>query len=176
MNLTKKDILTRLQRLDRRVVAEFSNYDGRFVVIIVGGGALALHDYVSRVTSDIDVLEASSSLYELMEHYDINGQVNAHIFSYLYNFPDRASLVWSGQKIDYYAASLEDIVIAKISANRTKDWDDLAQIHNFVDWDTLDYLLRDEEELSTLKMSDRVYLDFKANYEIFESRYRPCKQ
>ena len=114
--------------------------------------------------------------YMNLKTVQYNGRVNAHIFSYLYNFPDRIELVWSGLKIDYYTASLEDIVVAKISANRDKDWDDLVQIHNLINWNILDRLLLDEEELSTLKMSERVYADFKANYEIFERKYRPCKQ
>ena len=175
MNLSKQDILTRLERLDLRVAAEFDDFDGRFTLIIVGGGALVLLDYITRATNDIDVLEVSQNLYKFIEQYDINGRANAHIFSYLYNFLDRVELVWSGLKVDYYVASLEDIVVAKISANRGKDLDDLAQVHSFVNWDKLDSLLQDEEELSTLKMSDRTYSDFKANYESFERRYRPCK-
>jgi len=176
MYLSKQDIFVRLKRLDLRVAAEFDDYDGRFVLVIVGGGALVLHDYISRVTRDIDVLQAAPSLYEFMEQYDINGRVNAHIFSFLYNFPDRVVLVWSGLKIDYYTASLEDIVIAKICANRDNDWDDLRMIHSFINWDVLDRLVHDEEELSTLKMSDHLYSSFVFNYEIFERRYRSCKK
>jgi len=52
----KDDMFDRMQRLDRRVSLEFKG-DGRFQVVIVGGGMLVLRGYIVRSTDDIDILE-----------------------------------------------------------------------------------------------------------------------
>ena len=105
----------------------------------------------------------------------MNGDVNAHIFSFPYNYEDRAQLIWSGKKIDYFTASLEDIVISKICGSRYNDLKDLEAVVDRIDWKVLDKLATDEDELRLISMSDRGYLDFKACYENFERRYRPCE-
>jgi len=174
LNLFKDDILERLKRLDMRVSLEL-NESTRFRLVIVGGGAFVLRDYINRSTDDIDVIEADSRLAQIMELYDINGRVNSFMDHFPLNYPDRIEAVWSGRVIDYYTASLEDIVISKICAGRDKDWDDLAKVYDLVDWDRLDYLAYSDGELKLSMLSDRRYMDFTANYEIFERRYRPCK-
>jgi len=170
----KDDILNRLKALDQHADLEFDG-EGRFHVIIVGGGALVLRNYISRSTDDIDVLEADKRLHGLMERYDMNGGVNAHIFSFPYNYEDRAEPVWTGEKIDYFTASLEDIVISKICGGRDRDLEDLEEVVKDIDWELLDNLANNEEELSLISMSERGYLDFKACYESFKKRYYPCK-
>ena len=170
----KDDILNRMKALDQHANLEFDD-SARFHVIIVGGGALILHEYISRSTDDIDVLEADRRLHSLLSLYDMNGDVNAHIFSFPYNYEDRAKLVWSGEKIDYFTASLEDLVISKICGSRDRDLEDLAELSGNIDWSLLDELANDEDELRLISMSDRGYLDFKACYENFERKYRPCK-
>ena len=170
----KEDILNRMRLLDQHAGLEFED-GGRFHVIIVGGGALVLREYISRSTDDIDVLEATNKLYGLMEQYDMNGGVNAHIYSFPYNYEDRATVIWSGEKIDYFTASLEDIVISKICGNRDRDLEDLEKLADNIDWELLDKLANDEEELQLISMTGRSLQDFKACYENFERIYRKCK-
>ena len=170
----KDDILSRMKALDQHANLEFDD-SARFHVIIVGGGALVLHEYITRSTTDIDVLEADRRLHSLLRLYDMNSDVNAHIFSFLYNYEDRAQLVWSGEKIDYFTASLEDIVISKICGSRDRDLEDLIELSGYIDWNLLGELANDEDEMRLISMSDRGYLDFKASYENFERKYRPCK-
>jgi len=170
----KDDILNRMKLLDQHVDLEFDG-DNRFHIIIVGGGALVLREYIARSTDDIDVLDADNRLHGLMEQYNMNSDVNAFIFSFPYNYEDRAKPIWSGKRIDFFTASLEDIVISKICGSRDKDLIDLEKLADKVNWDILDVLANDEEELNLISMSDRGYLDFKSCYENFERRYRPCK-
>jgi len=162
-----------MKRLDIRVDLEFEGH-GRFQVVIVGGGALVLRGYITRGTDDIDVLEADKRLYGLMTLYDMNGDVNAYADHFPHNYPDRIEHVWSGKIIDYYTASLEDIIISKLCADREKDLDDLAEVFHLVDWDKLNELAYGEDELKLI-ISDRRYMDFTASYEIFQRRYRQCK-
>ena len=173
----KDDILNRMEELDKHVDLKFDDLskDMRFHVIIVGGGALILREYLARSTDDIDVLDVDKRLHDLMQEYDMNSDVNAHIFSFPYNYEDRAELIWSGKRINYFTASLEDIVISKICGNRDRDLNDLEKLANKIDWDLLDKLASNEEELRLISMNDRGYLDFKACYEKFEGRHRPCK-
>jgi len=49
------------------------------------------------------------------------------------------------------------------------------EIASKIDWEILDKLATDEDELRLITMSDRGHLDFKACYETFERRYRTCK-
>ena len=172
----KDDILKRMEELDKHVDLEFADLssDMRFHVIIVGGGALVLREYLARSTDDIDVLDVDKRLQALMQDYDMNSDVNAHIFSFPYNYEERAELIWSGKRINYFTASLEDIVISKICGNRDRDINDLEKLVDKIDWGLLDKLATDEEELRLISMSDRGYLEFKACYEKFEERYRPC--
>jgi len=174
IEMYKDDILKRMKALDQHASLEFSN-DSRFHVIIVGGGALVLRGYIARSTDDIDVLDADNKLYGLMERYDMNGNVNAHVFSFPCNYEERAIPIWSGEKIDYFTASLEDIVISKICGGRDRDLEDLEVLAKSVDWKIIDKLATDEDELKLISMSDRGYLDFKACYKNFERMYRPCK-
>ena len=171
--LYKDDIQERMELLDKHVDAEYDG-DGRFQVVIVGGGALVLRGYIVRSTDDIDIIEADNRLLSLMLLYDMNGRINSWIQDFPYNYADRIVPVWSGKKIDYYTASLEDIALAKICADREKDQDDLAAIAPLVDWDILDKLVEDKYEMNFF-MSDRAYKDFLFCYGVFERRYRPCK-
>ena len=58
----KDDILSRMKALDQHANLEFDDSE-RFHIIIVGGGALVLHEYITRSTTDIDVLEADRRLH-----------------------------------------------------------------------------------------------------------------
>ena len=125
MEMFKDDIRNRMELLDKRAALEFEG-DGRFLIIIVGGGVLVLHGYIIRSTDDIDVLGADRKLYGIMELFDMNGGVNAYMDHFPLNYEDRVEPLWHGQKIDFYAASLEDVVISKLCSNRDDDWKDVS--------------------------------------------------
>jgi len=179
MTGTEEDLLQRLRNLDEDVSLSCSS-DIRLKVIIVGGGALVLHGAISRATSDIDVLlRADRRLIELvvglMEAYDINCRVSAYESYFPYNYEDRLDHILEGKCVDYYTASLEDIAIAKLGACRPEDLDDLREISECIDWETLEHLAKDSGELRSSTLNDNTYHNFLANYEEYERRYRPCK-
>jgi hypothetical protein len=145
----------------------------KFRMIIVGGSALILRSIISRATSDIDVVMADNRLVEIMTQYDMNGRVNAYLGNFPLNFEDRIVLVYSGKNIDYYTASLEDIVISKLCSSRPRDLDDVIEVAPFIDWEKLDHLAMDEGELKSNVLNERVYKDFLSDYNDFVRRYRP---
>jgi len=161
-----------MQSLDEDVSNLYDD-NGRYHVFIAGGGALILMDYISRATTDIDVIEATKILYGLFDKYQMNGRIAAHINNFLFNYEDRVELLWEGEKIDFYTVSLEDIVISKLCANRPPDQDDLKAVAEHVNWDKLKGLVSDEDELRTIKMSDRQYLDFMYAYQQYVKEYGP---
>jgi len=174
VKFSKEGIQERIEQLDEHVDLEFDG-DGRFQVVIVGGGALIVRGYLSKSTDDIDILAADSRLLGLMKLYNMNGNVNAYMDSFPFNYEDRIVPLWSGKKIDYFTASLEDIVISKLYSIRDDDLTDIENVVQNIDWDLLEHLAVDEDEIKKSLLSDRGYMNFEANYEIFERRFRPCK-
>jgi hypothetical protein len=173
-DMYKQDLLQRLYDLDEDVSLSYTP-NIRFRLIIVGGGALVLRNVIFRATSDIDVLQADRRLVELMEAYDINCRVNAYENSFPYNYEDRLEYVWSGKNVDYYTASLEDIVIAKLDPTaRPEDLDDARAVVEYVDWEKLEYLAKHPDELKSSSLNDSTYSNFLENYKEYERRYRPC--
>jgi len=173
-DLFKADIYERMRRLDEDVNAQYQG-DGRFQIIIVGGGALVLRGYLTRSTDDIDIINADKRLYSLMVRYDMNGDVDAYMNNFPYNYEDRIELLFSASKIDYYTASLEDIIIAKLCSNREDDLTDIEKLAHNVNWDILEKLALDEGELKANILSDRSYMDFLASYERFKGRFHLCE-
>ncbi|MCL2426793.1 MAG: DUF6036 family nucleotidyltransferase [Oscillospiraceae bacterium] len=172
VELSKKELLERLKSLD--VDAELLFHDeGKYHVFIAGGGALILMEYTSRATSDIDVIDASKALYKLFDKYQMNGHIAAHINSFLFNYEDRVELILKGEKIDFYTISLEDIVVSKLCAGRPPDWDDLKVVSKHVDWEKLEMLVSNDNEISTLKMSFRHYSEFMHAYERYMEEFKP---
>ena len=173
VELSKKELRERLEYLDEDATLLFRD-EGKYHVFIAGGGALILMDYMSRATSDIDVINATKALYELFDKYQMNGHIAAHINSFLFNYEDRVELIWKGEKIDFYTVSLEDIVVSKLCAGRQPDWDDLKMVAKHVDWEKLKALISDDDEMSTLKMSSRQYSEFKYAYARYVEEFKPC--
>jgi len=66
-----------------------------------------------------------------------------------------------------------DSVVRKIRTTAS-DGKSYMTDHYNLDWDRLNELAYSEGELK-LVISDRRYMDFTASYEVFERRYRPCK-
>jgi hypothetical protein len=170
--LIKTELMERLKRLDEDADLLYGATPGRFVCVIVGGGALILMDYITRATMDIDVIQHSPQLNEIFNKYDFNCMVQAYICNFPYNFDDRFVKVdIETKKIDFYTASLEDIVIAKLCSCRDTDVYDIEQssVLQNIDWERLDQLA-EEERLSAL--NDYNYKDFKTRYQEYIERFR----
>lgn len=170
------DLLTRLSRLDEDASLMFSD-DKRFRMVIVGGSALILLETINRATMDIDALNVSRELMGLLERYDINCRVSTFINNFPYNYEDRLRrLTIHSKKIDFFTASLEDIVIAKLFSNRDTDRRDITDpaVLSAIDWELLDRIAFSDEEVKSNALNERNYLDFLTNYEEYKRRYRPC--
>ena len=155
------ELIERLKRLDEDASLMFDD-DRRFRIVIVGGGALILLETIDRATLDIDALSVSRELLPLLERYDINALVAAYINNFPYNYEDRLhKLEIESSKIDFYTASLEDIVIAKLCSFRDTDRQDVIspEVLKEIDWDLLEKLATDEDELKA-NISDRGYSEF----------------
>jgi hypothetical protein len=174
-NMIREDLMDRLHRLDEDADLLF-NEGHRFRLIIVGGSALILLEAIDRATHDIDAIDVSLELISLLDRYDINCRVQTYINNFPYNYEDRIKLLFSGEKIDFYTASLEDIVIAKLFSWRGSDQKDVESpsVVAALDWNLLNDLATNENEARASALNARCYQDFLANYESYVRRYHPC--
>ncbi|MDD5602588.1 MAG: DUF6036 family nucleotidyltransferase [Eubacteriales bacterium] len=174
LDMLREDLLERLNRLDEDASLMFDGNE-RFHLVIVGGAALILLEHISRATSDVDAISASCEILELLQKYDINCRVQTYINNFPYNYEDRlVPLHVGGRKIDFYSASLEDIVIAKLYSARAADiWDvENVEIVKAIDWKLLEKLASEADEARASALSDRCYANFKANYNDYVRRFR----
>ncbi|MFA5536732.1 MAG: DUF6036 family nucleotidyltransferase [Bacillota bacterium] len=172
--MIRKDLLERLSRLDEDASLLFDG-DERFHLVIVGGGALILLERISRATHDVDAISASRELLGLLEKYDINCRVQTYINNFPFNYEDRlVPLNINGRKIDFYTASLEDIVIAKLYSARAIDKKDVEnkEVVDAINWNMLERLAMGEDEAKASALNERCYKDFKANYDDYVRRFR----
>ena len=172
----KNDLLERLARLDEDAELLFDD-DCRFTMVIVGGSALILLETLTRATHDIDALNVSPEIVGLLEKYDINTRVATFINNFPYNYLDRLVPVrLHGRRIDFYTASLEDIVIAKLYSGRATDMQDVADpnVLKAIDWEQLDYLATSEDEAMASALNDFRYAEFLDTYKAYVGRWRPC--
>lgn len=166
------EIEERLLRLDEDASLLFDDA-GRFACILVGGSALILLGYVSRATHDIDLLQTPRELPDLLEKYDMNTNVSAHMDNFPDDYGERLQkLELPTQKIDFYTLSLEDLVISKLAAGRGKDMQDItgSQVLSAVDWAQLDACA---EMVKLRLLSDRQIAEFTMRYQDYVERYRP---
>jgi len=79
-----------------------------------------------------------------------------------------------GRRIDFYAVSLEDIVISKLYSHRSIDQHDIENetILNAINWETLDRIALDENETKLSSLNDRTYSEFIQSYEDYKRRHR----
>ncbi len=171
----REDLLFRLERLDEDADLMFDD-DRRFRMIIVGGSALILLETITRATLDIDALDVSPEICELLEKYDINARVGAYINNFPYNYSDRLVPVrLNGRKIDFYTASLEDIVIAKLYSGRPKDLQDIIddKVLEAIDWERLEYLATEEGEAKASALNQFRYDEFLDSYREYVERWKP---
>lgn len=174
--MKREDMLQRLLALDEEASLLYPDAE-RIHMVIVGGGALVLMEYISRSTHDIDVLSVSHRIQELMLKYDMNTQVQSYINNFPYNYEDRLRQVpLHGRIIDFYTASLEDIVIAKLYSYRDTDLSDISSptIIEAIDWDLLEHLATAEDEARASALNDFRYREFLDRYREYVRRYRPC--
>ena len=176
VKLTRDELVSRIQRLDEEVDLALPT-GRRFHLVIVGGSALILLEVLSRATLDIDALDASKEIRTFLEKYDINCRVMTYINNFPYNYEDRlVPLCIPSKRIDFYTASLEDIVIAKLYSDRDTDRQDIIspEVLTMIDWGRLEHLASDEDEAKASALNDSSYQDFRANYNEYVKRYRPC--
>ena len=174
--MMREDLLKRLARLDEDADLLFDD-DRRFRMVIVGGSALILLETITRATHDIDALDVSPEIMDLLEKYDINTRVGTFINNFPYNYDERLVPVRvGGLRIDFYTASLEDIVIAKLYSGRETDVQDIIDegVLNAIDWDRLEYLATAEDEVQASALNPFRYADFKSSYDRYVERWRPC--
>ena len=100
------------------------------------------------------------------------------IDNFPYNFQDRLQpLPFDGTKVQFYTPSLEDFVIAKLCSFRDTDKADVQSeaVRNSLDWDLLEHLATDEDELRASILNDWRYRDFYIRYQAYVERWRPCE-
>ena len=173
----KEDLLERLARLDEDADLLFDD-DRRFRMVIVGGSALILLETITRATHDIDALDVSPEIVDLLEKYDINTRVGTFINNFPYNYDDRLVPVrLDGQRIDFYTASLEDIVIAKLYSGRETDVQDIIdpRVLKEIDWDRLEYLATSEDEAKASALNEFCYAEFLDSYRTYVGRWKKCE-
>ncbi len=174
--MLKQDMIERLLRLDEEANLMFEGEE-RFRIVIVGGGALVLMECLSRATHDIDALAASGKIKGLLEKYDINCDVQTYVNNFPFNYEDRLlKLDVVSRKIDFFTASLEDIVIAKLFSYRDTDKADVESqtVLKRLDWTKLRELAENDEEVKRNALNDRCYQEFKYNYDDYVRRCGPC--
>lgn len=172
--MLREDLIDRLVRLDEDVSLLYGN-EKKFRMVIVGGGALVLLEKLSRATHDIDVLDISIEIHPLLRKYDINCNVQSYINNFPYNYLDRLhKLDIEGQAMEFYTASLEDIVIAKLYSVRDSDARDIEapEVVSSIDWDKLEMLALDENEAQASRLNDRLYQEFLVSYYQYKERFR----
>ena len=82
MNLYEKEIIERLLQVDRDM-ALIDTSEDVYTCVIAGGSALVLMKKIYRSTHDIDSIDASDEIKQLLELYNINMNVNAYRIIFL---------------------------------------------------------------------------------------------
>ena len=121
----------------------------------------------TRLTTDIDVMEAALEMNGLLGRYDMN----QHVTNFRFRLPERwferrQKLSFEGAVLDVYAPSNEDLAILKLDAYREADKRDLEDMvrSGELDYGLLETIINDDMEL-------RVNYDTKEEWEVFRERY-----
>ena len=145
MEMNKAEIIKRLMSVDNDMSLLDTTAD-TYSCIIVGGSALVLLEKIYRSTHDIDSINASDEIKQLLEIYNINMNVSA----YRINFPDDylnriIPIDIPTKKVKFYTVSLEDLVVSKLCSMRDKDVEDIENelVYKSLDWNLLDKLIDD---------------------------------
>lgn len=162
----------RLLEFDRAVQLLYPGRRFRFV--FVGGGAMILLGCLARATSDLDVLDYPQELVHLMEQYDLSGRVTAYLDHFAYGLEDRlVPLDLETVCLECYAASLEDVVVAKLHSGRPTDEADVRrpEVLAALDWSRLAEVVADT---AGSMMSERRHREFLCSYSRYLEEYGPC--
>ena len=145
--------------------------DEHFDIVIVGGAALMLFNNNGKMTNDIDIITVSDSkIWPVLINYSMNGRVTAYLDSYSSDMEERYVHIdyINSKNVDYYICSLEDIVAAKLGANRDKDIKDIENpyIYELIDFDVLDKIIYEELKIDYFNETRyqfllKTYADFK---------------
>jgi hypothetical protein len=164
-----QDLRERITNLDNDILALYG-YKCQPEITIVGGSALMLLGELpaNRFTTDIDVLEFSDELRNLLTRYDMNTDVS----TFLYNFPSswrerRQQINLDTICLKVFTMSLEDLVIAKLLASRKSDWSDLSNLSesNEIDWEALQSIINNPLEIQVNLNTDEQWSDFLKAYK-----------
>ena len=173
----KEGILARLRQLDNDLLSVIDE-DVKVEITIVGGSALLLLGLAqeSRMTTDIDVMEAAYQAEAIMERYDMN----QHVETFLYTLPERwrerrQKIPFNGAILDVYAPSNEDFAILKLYANRDIDRIDLDEmlISGHLDIDWLLAIVNDDVEVRVNFEDDEKWQQFPGLVYALASREMP---
>ena len=171
LKMKTNDLESRLLLLDEEANLLYEDSE-KLYCIIVGGSALMLLGYIDRATHDIDSIECHHKLLGLIEKYDINMQVRAHLDCFPEDYADRIKkLDLPTKKIDYYTLSLEDLVISKLLAGRSTDMFDIRsdEIIRDLDFDKLDELT---EAIKPDLLNDRIKSEFEFSFTEYCNQHR----
>ena len=82
-----------------------------------------------------------------------------------------------GRRIDFYTASLEDIVIAKLYSGRATDIQDIIdpRVLKEINWDRLEYLATADDEAKASALNEFRYAEFLDSYRTYIRRWRDCE-
>lgn len=174
-NFFKDDLIERLKRLDEDADLLFDD-DRTFRLVIVGGSALILLETITRATHDIDALDVSPEICDLLEKYDINTRVGTFINNFPYNYDDRiVPIPIESKRVLFYTASLEDIIVAKLYSARDSDIRDITDegVLQSVNWEKLEHLAKAEDEARASALNDFRYAEFLESYYRYIERWKP---
>jgi hypothetical protein len=130
----------------------FADNDEKVESTIIGGSALVLLNLSaeSRMTTDIDVMEAAIQAEALLGQYDMNQHATTFQFRLPENWKERRQRVpFDGVVLEVYAPSNEDLAILKLDANRPVDRADLREMirSGRLDIDKLLAIVQDDVEI-----------------------------
>ena len=164
MEMNKAEIIKRLMSVDNDMSLLDTTAD-TYSCIIVGGSALVLLEKIYRSTHDIDLINASDEIKQLLEIYNIN-----------MNFPDDylnriIPIDIPTKKVKFYTVSLEDLVVSKLCSMRDKDVEDIENelVYKSLDWNLLNKLI-DDVCYGMLSDFDRNALVI--NYNHYKERFK----
>jgi len=174
LGLSQAELIKRLKRLDEDAYLSFED-DVRFQIVIVGGGALVMQGYISRMTYDIDVFSVPPALMSLLEKYGFDCRVQAYANNFPTNYKDRLVLLLTGQRIDYYSMSLEDIIISKLYSMRSTDKADITSddVIGSLDWNLLERLAQGENEAKASALNEKSYREMLISYKEYVGEFGP---
>lgn len=168
-------ILKRLNELDELLYLSEMHNKEQMRAVVVGGAALLLLGYIERATRDIDFIEVSCEAKKFLPEFDINTNAAAYLFEFPEDYCERlVPLNAGGKKIKYYAMSLEDIVIAKVSSYRDTDITDIRQrkVIEGLDFALLDSLAAEKAANALNETQRSIFLSMYSAYRAETEKIR----